>query len=55
MMSGTSGDCEVCCHVSFQIDLCPGVVLPEGAWISKYHPEAVPQDEGKMNRFRTGD
>ena len=21
---------------------------PKGAWISKYHPEAVPQDEGKM-------
>ena len=28
---------------------------PKGAWIIKYHPEAVPQDEGKMNRFRTGD
>ena len=25
---------------------------PKGAWINKYHPEAVPQDEGKLNRFR---
>ena len=28
---------------------------PKGAWISKYHPEAVPQDEGKLSRFRQGD
>ena len=28
---------------------------PKGAWIRKYHPEAVPQDENKLARFRTGD
>ena len=28
---------------------------PKGAWIHKYHPEAVPQDENKLFRFRTGD
>ena len=28
---------------------------PKGAWIQKYHPEAVPQDENKLARFRTGD
>ena len=28
---------------------------PKGAWINKYHPEAVPQDENKLARFRTGD
>ena len=28
---------------------------PKGAWISRYHPEAVPQDEGKLARFRQGD
>lgn len=28
---------------------------PKGAWIQKYHPEAVPEDEGKTSRFRQGD
>lgn len=28
---------------------------PKSAWVQKYHPEAVPQDEGKLARFRTGD
>ena len=28
---------------------------PKGAWIYKYHPEAVPQDESRMSRFRQGD
>ena len=28
---------------------------PRGAWIRKYHPEAVPQDENKLSRFRQGD
>ena len=28
---------------------------PKGAWINRYHPEAVPQGEGKLARFRTGD
>ena len=28
---------------------------PKGAWINKYHPEAVPQDESKLSRFRQGD
>ena len=28
---------------------------PKGAWIQKYHPEAVPQDEGRQSRFRQGD
>ncbi len=28
---------------------------PKGAWIQKYHPEVVPQDEGKLSRFRQGD
>ena len=28
---------------------------PRGAWIQKYHPEAVPQDEGRNARFRQGD
>lgn len=27
----------------------------KGAWIRKYHPEAVPQEEGKLARFRQGD
>ena len=28
---------------------------PKGAWIRKYHPEAVPQDESRLSRFRQGD
>ena len=28
---------------------------PKGAWINKYHPEAVPEDANKLARFRTGD
>ena len=28
---------------------------PKGAWIQKYHPEAVPRDEGREARFRQGD
>ena len=28
---------------------------PKGAWINKYHPEAVPQDESRQARFRQGD
>ena len=28
---------------------------PRGAWIRKYHPEAVPRDEGTQSRFRQGD
>ena len=28
---------------------------PKGAWIGKYHPEAIPQDESKLSRFRQGD
>ena len=28
---------------------------PRGAWIRKYHPEAVPQDAGRNARFRQGD
>ena len=28
---------------------------PKGAWIYKYHPEAVPQDESRLSRFRQGD
>ena len=28
---------------------------PRGAWIQKYNPEAVPQDEGRNARFRQGD
>jgi hypothetical protein len=28
---------------------------PRGAWIRKYRPEAVPQDEGRLLRFRQGD
>lgn len=28
---------------------------PKGAWVRKYHPEAVPQDESRLARFRTGD
>ncbi len=28
---------------------------PMRAWVYKYHPEAVPQDENKLARFRTGD
>ncbi len=28
---------------------------PRGAWIQKYHPEAVPQDESRNARFRQGD
>ena len=27
---------------------------PKGAWIRKYHPEAVPQDANRTARFRTG-
>ncbi len=26
----------------------------KGAWISKYHPELIPQDENTLARFRTG-
>ncbi|MBR2660410.1 MAG: DUF2779 domain-containing protein [Clostridia bacterium] len=28
---------------------------PKGAWVWKYHPEAVPKDEGTLARFRQGD
>ncbi|MBR3334490.1 MAG: DUF2779 domain-containing protein [Clostridia bacterium] len=28
---------------------------PKGAWIYKYHPEAVPQNESREARFRQGD
>ena len=27
---------------------------PKGAWIHKYHPELLPQDENTLARFRTG-
>ena len=27
---------------------------PKSAWIQKYHPEALPQDEGRESRFRQG-
>ena len=28
---------------------------PKGAWITKHHPELIPQDEDTQARFRTGD
>ena len=28
---------------------------PKGAWIQKYHPEVIPQDENRLSRFRQGD
>ena len=28
---------------------------PKGAWVQKYHPEALPRDEGREARFRQGD
>ncbi len=28
---------------------------PKSAWIRKYHPALIPQDESKLARFRTGD